>query len=147
MGLLTCTKCKTTKPATLEFFPPHNGKNNGFDSWCRQCRRDYKKGKVFAKGIKDIERAQEARALTECTICGEEWQEGERLFAVDHDHKTGHVRGLLCQGCNIGLGQFRDDPELLRLAALYLEGRCACGECEPHWGGLPEGHQYEMEYN
>ena len=134
MGMLTCTRCKTEKPETSEFFPLHNKKKNGLDSWCRLCRRDYKRGKQFPKGITDIERAQEARALSECIICGLPNQ-GGNSFAVDHDHNTGTVRGGLCINCNIGIGQFKDDPELLRLAALYLEGQCACGKCNTYWGG------------
>lgn len=44
-----------------------------------------------------------------------------RLLAVDHCHRKDHVRKLLCQGCNQGLGCFKDDPALLRSAADYLE--------------------------
>ena len=45
----------------------------------------------------------------------------EKTFAVDHDHKTGKVRGLLCEACNTGIGKLKDDPEVLRSAIQYLE--------------------------
>jgi hypothetical protein len=41
---------------------------------------------------------------------------------VDHDHRTGTVRAVLCFNCNGGLGQFRDNPASLRRAAAYVEG-------------------------
>lgn len=44
-----------------------------------------------------------------------------RRLATDHCHKTGKVRGLLCGACNRGIGLFRDNPKLLRIAAKYLE--------------------------
>jgi Recombination endonuclease VII len=53
-----------------------------------------------------------------CGICGR--KPGKVSLHVDHDHATGEIRGLLCVGCNNALGQFRDDPGLLTLAADYV---------------------------
>lgn len=60
-----------------------------------------------------------------CAICRrpeEELTLGQPIsLAVDHDHKTGHIRGLLCKNCNTSIGKMRDDPSQLRAAADYLE--------------------------
>jgi len=44
-------------------------------------------------------------------------------LVIDHDHDSGTVRGLLCKGCNLGLGHFKDDPYLLDDARKYLRER------------------------
>ncbi|MFE5866619.1 endonuclease VII domain-containing protein [Streptomyces virginiae] len=41
---------------------------------------------------------------------------------VDHCHKTGRVRGVLCFNCNVGLGLLKESPDRIRRAAEYLEG-------------------------
>ena len=61
-----------------------------------------------------------------CAICCQpETQRDARYgqtlrLAVDHDHETGRIRGLLCSACNVAIGKMKDDPALLRRAAFYL---------------------------
>lgn len=57
-----------------------------------------------------------------CAICGTGDPGKRKTFAVDHDHKTGVVRGLLCFSCNVGLGHFKDDTKALSNAIHYLGG-------------------------
>lgn len=54
-----------------------------------------------------------------CAIC--KCAGSARGLFVDHCHRTGVVRGLLCSTCNMGVGLLKDDPEILRSAALYLD--------------------------
>lgn len=55
-----------------------------------------------------------------CAMCGKKAEDEQRSLCVDHDHKTGEVRGLLCSACNTGLGKLNDDPHLLDVGAAYL---------------------------
>jgi hypothetical protein len=118
MNTLACTRCKNEKPATTEFFPPHNKKKNGLDSWCRSCRATYRNANCRGKfrAVISDEQLQSLKDTTkECVICG-----SEEKLVVDHDHVTGKVRGMLCNHCNRGLGHFKDSPMLLEFAAQYL---------------------------
>jgi len=116
--MLKCTRCSNYKPETIEFFPLHNKKKNGLDSWCRDCRNSYRseirrgnyRNMISDKDLKDI-----LSSTIRCTICG-----NEETLVVDHDHKTNQIRGMLCNHCNRGLGHFKDDPDLLEYARIYL---------------------------
>ena len=55
-----------------------------------------------------------------CAICGKHKSLQKCNLNIDHNHKTGKVRGLLCNSCNLGLGSFQDSSILLNRAAKYI---------------------------
>lgn len=62
-----------------------------------------------------------ATQLGVCAICGYAPSGKKRSWLhVDHDHSDSSIRGLLCTWCNLGLGSFKDDPEILNNARIYL---------------------------
>ena len=65
-----------------------------------------------------------------CAICN--CRQLYQRLSVDHDHKTGMVRGLLCTNCNRGLGRFFDSSLRLRNAAAYVE------KAEATWAKIQE---------
>ncbi|WUO43898.1 endonuclease VII domain-containing protein [Streptomyces sp. NBC_00285] len=117
-GSKHCQGCGESKP--------HSGwhrkasTSDGWASRCKACRAVEARAKRLERnyGMTEAERDEMVavqRGL--CAIC---------LTApavhVDHCHKTGRVRGVLCFNCNSGLGLLRDDPEAMYRAADYLEG-------------------------
>ena len=87
-----------------------------------QKRRTYRKALLRKYGLTlgDYERMlfeQDER----CAICESPECDSNNSMAVDHDHQTGKVRGILCRRCNLVLGKMEDDPSLLEAAAAYLK--------------------------
>ncbi|MEU2349618.1 endonuclease VII domain-containing protein [Modestobacter sp. NPDC049651] len=102
---------------------------SGLAGYCKPChnaRGKASKDKVGGSRTYHLKRrygitAEEADGMLAaqgglCAIC-----RAAPAAHVDHDHGTGAVRALLCFNCNGGLGQFRDDPAVLRAAAEYVE--------------------------
>lgn len=57
-----------------------------------------------------------------CAICGDAEPGGKyNTWHTDHDHDTGLTRGLLCHNCNVGIGHFRDRPDIMAAAIQYLQ--------------------------
>ena len=87
----------------------------------KQWQREYMLRKRYGldqKGFEVLSKSQSDR----CALCKREFGlDKDNKPHVDHDHKSGKVRSLLCHACNCGLGQFRDNSELLREAAEYIE--------------------------
>lgn len=81
----------------------------------KRMRGLYERYGISAEEYLDLAEKQENL----CSICGD--PAGSRALSVDHDHNTGEVRALLCTGCNLGLGWFKDNIEVMKKAINYLE--------------------------
>ncbi|MBX6768996.1 MAG: endonuclease VII domain-containing protein [Actinomadura rubrobrunea] len=125
-----CPRCQETKP--VGEFGRNRAKKSGIAVYCKPChnaviaehaRRKYGSQRNFLLKLRygiTEEQVEQMKALQGgvCVICLR-----SAARHVDHDHMTGLVRHLLCFKCNGALGQFEDDPQRMRDAALYLEGR------------------------
>jgi hypothetical protein len=91
-------------------------------SYCRECWRGYLRERAYGITKAQFEAMLAAQDHV-CAICKSNGTNGRtgRTLHVDHDHITGRNRKLLCDNCNLGIGNFLDDPALLRRAADYLE--------------------------
>jgi hypothetical protein len=80
--------------------------------------RDANLKALYGIRLVEYERILERQAGV-CAICGRP-PRGTRPLDVDHDHRTGRVRGLLCGNCNRAVGLLDEDPELFDKAKAYI---------------------------
>lgn len=118
----------------LEEFSCNAGSSSGYDYDCKSCTKKQHALPVYrTKARETIMIRKYNVTLSEyeamlaqqdggCAICNTKESKcyGSEHFAVDHDHNTGKVRGLLCSNCNVALGLFKDSKELLVQATDYL---------------------------
>lgn len=134
-----CGSCKKQLP--FHMFYKSRSKKTGYGYRCKECddvaRKKWavnnpERSKISARGrnlkIKYGITLEEYQTILDsqgglCRICGCSSDSPRVLgsFAVDHDHTTGAIRGLLCNQCNRAIGMLDDSPTLLRKAAGYLE--------------------------
>ena len=107
----------------LSFFRYRTYKNRPkpyYNGTCKQCEIEiakwYKISKKYGVSKEQWEEMYEQQE-GKCAICGKL----PKKICVDHDHKTGKVRGLLCDECNRALGFFYDNIKSLKNAINYLE--------------------------
>ena len=134
--LKVCNKCGEEFPSTLKYFFKNKG---GLNSQCKDCRNKHQKewrGKNKER-CKEYNKKRRLKInfnmsleaynnLLEkqnhcCAICKKHENDNKRDLAVDHNHKTGKVRGLLCINCNRLIGYSKDNIETLENAIRYLK--------------------------
>jgi hypothetical protein len=123
-----CNDCKQDKDP--EEFPCNRRARSGRGAYCKPCHnarnratikrlygntRHYHLKQRFGIGAAEVDAMIAAQGGL-CACCCE-----KPAVHVDHDHKTGKVRAILCEPCNGGLGQFKDDPQTIRNAIAYLK--------------------------
>ena len=127
-----CSVCKKVK--SLSAFGKQSKHKDGLRYACKECvnfrKRNYPTTKqsqqYYALQWKFNLSREGYNLLYEhqngcCAICKKHQIEFSRALAVDHNHKTGKIRGLLCIKCNLGLGNFDESRGTLIKAMQYLK--------------------------
>ena len=134
ISMKVCTKCKKKK--SLSCFYKDRQKQGGLRYWCKDCvlenvyaweeknignlksiikNRDLKK--LYGIGLVDYERMYNTQCGF-CLIC----KTKKDVLCIDHNHKTGKIRGLLCNNCNRVLGSVKEDVNILSEMIDYIKG-------------------------
>lgn len=115
-----CKRCKRILP--IEAF--ERNRPNVWRSECKECRA-YKK--PIPKRLKREYEAKHPRPKVGdnfyCRVCENTFTiQNTRDVNLDHDHKTGRIRGYICNRCNTGLGNFDDNIAILERAIEWIKG-------------------------
>lgn len=129
--MMTCSgPCGRTLPATTEYFYQTYKTGQKVQNPCKDCKklRNAKNNTPQVKRLNNygvteewfVEELERNHGL--CAICQRELvdRDGKCCYAVDHNHDTGYVRGILCKKCNTGIGLLMDNADLCDIAANYL---------------------------
>lgn len=135
--LKRCSKCYLEQELTE--FHKNSGNKDGLRGMCKTCSKQYTVNnkerisisvrKANLKRLYGITPEQYSKLSDsqegKCYICL--CKPRSKALAVDHDHKTKEVRGLLCLRCNKALGTFHDKAEVVQRALDYLTNPPARG--------------------
>lgn len=113
-----CKKCGQDKP--VDQFYAHARTKDGYGTYCKSCQSNYNRERNH-KVSPEIFQMMLVSQRGECAACGDHMDDPQ----VDHCHERDKNRGLLCKPCNLGLGQFKDDPVRLSKAIIYITERHA----------------------
>ena len=115
-----CNKCNIEKDVSE--YHKRSDRPSGIVGTCKDCRkvthRESRLKSTYGISTEEYDRMLLNQKGT-CNICSRECISGRRL-AVDHCHKSGKVRALLCTKCNTALGAVNDDEDLLYNMISYL---------------------------
>lgn len=134
-----CSRCGRNKPLADFHKQSNSTRKQKVQSYCKDCTREYTReyrlknprkmeqyDRDYQRQVKfNLEPGEYDLILDaqnyECAICKIDIDDVPKEFAVDHNHLTGKVRGLLCGHCNLGLGHFKDNIVSLQSAIEYLK--------------------------
>jgi len=137
---LNCTKCGEIKDESKFHRESRNTLRNFKRTQCKACDAEKNKRYVSQPGMKERKAEIKRRSNRKlsynfppelfderfneqnqvCAICKSPDAGGRGAFHADHDHDSSQPRGVLCHNCNVALGNFQDNLEILQSAIEYL---------------------------